>query len=401
VAEIARSHPPLSRFPLLPDVQSRMVPTPRLEQHIYERGTPDQPPAVLIHGNAASARFFEEMMARLAGWHVIAPDLRGYGASEAKEVDATRGLRDFSDDIHALIEELGIARFHLLGWSLGGNIAMQYVIDHPDRVLSLALQSTGSPYGYGCTHGPGGQPNFPDFAGSGAGVISPEVIARYRAKDASADSPFSPRSVLRALYVKPPFQFDPQHEDVLVEQMLLMIIGDHFYPGDSVTSANWPFTAPGVYGANNALSPKYLNQSGLATITRRPLAPGARLAADLPAILWYRGADDQIVSDNAMVDPGTLGKLGAIPGWPGDKIYPPQPMLGQIRAVLDAYASNGGSYREVVLPDCGHSPHIERPVEVMSMLQSFWRSTSSAAQTTTGKATQERRSLFDRIFRRT
>ncbi|HKD75450.1 MAG TPA: alpha/beta fold hydrolase, partial [Ktedonobacterales bacterium] len=108
MAETARSYPPLSRFLLLPGVQSRTVPTPRLEQHIYERGTPDQPAVVMIHGNAASARFFEEMLAQLTGWHIIAPDLRGYGASEAKEVDATRGLRDFSDDIHALIETLGI-----------------------------------------------------------------------------------------------------------------------------------------------------------------------------------------------------------------------------------------------------------------------------------------------------
>ena len=36
-------------------------------------------------------------------------------------------------------------------------------------------------------------------------------------------------------------------------------------------------------------------------------------------------------------------------------------MIGQTRAVLDAYAANGGSYREVALEDCGHSPHLEHP----------------------------------------
>ena len=42
---------------------------------------------------------------------------------------------------------------------------------------------------------------------------------------------------------------------------------------------------------------------------------------------------------------------------------PPQPMVSQTRAVLDRYAAAGGSYREVVLPDVGHSPHVERPQE--------------------------------------
>jgi pimeloyl-ACP methyl ester carboxylesterase len=36
-------------------------------------------------------------------------------------------------------------------------------------------------------------------------------------------------------------------------------------------------------------------------------------------------------------------------------------MVSQLRALLDRYAANGGSYREVVLDNCGHSPHIEQP----------------------------------------
>jgi pimeloyl-ACP methyl ester carboxylesterase len=350
--------PPQSRFPLAAGVRSRMVASPRLQNHIYESGTLGAEPVVLIHGNAASARFYEHLLARLGPrYYCVAPDLRGYGASEAKPVDATRGLADFADDLEALAQTLGWQSFHLVGWSLGGNIAMRYTIDHPSRVRSLTLAAPGSPFGYGCTHGPEGSPNVADFAGSGAGLINPELVARFKAKDTTEDSPFTARSALRHLYVKEGFTYDPRWEDALVEQVLLLQLGDHFYPGDSVPSPNWPFTAPGVFGANNALSPKYGNLTALAEITPRP------------PILWVHGADDLVVGDAAMVDPGMLGKLGLIPGWPGDDAYPPQPMVQQIRALLDRYAANGGSRREETLADCGHSVHIEQPDTFVTLLE--------------------------------
>ncbi|MCO8273644.1 hypothetical protein M1L60_23905 [Actinoplanes sp. TRM 88003] len=57
-----------------------------------------------------------------------------------------------------------------------------------------------------------------------------------------------------------------------------------------------------------------------------------------------------------------------MPGWPGAEDCPPQPMIGQTRAVFERYAAAGGSFREVVYADCGHSPHIERPAEVTAEL---------------------------------
>ena len=74
-----------------------------------------------------------------------------------------------------------------------------------------------------------------------------------------------------------------------------------------------------------------------------------------------RGDADQIVSDTSTSDIGFLGQIGAVPGWPGADTFPPQPMVSQTRAVLQRYAANGGEYREVVLAECGHSPHIEQP----------------------------------------
>lgn len=65
-----------------------------------------------------------------------------------------------------------------------------------------------------------------------------------------------------------------------------------------------------------------------------------------------------------MFDLATLGELGAIPGWPGADTMPPQPMVGQMRAVLGRYAAAGGAVREVALDGIGHGLPLEVPARV-------------------------------------
>ncbi len=343
----------VSEFPLMPGMTSRTVETPRLRTFMLERGADSGTPVVFIHGNVSSSRFFEETMLALPpGYWALAPDLRGYGESERKPVDATRGLRDFSDDLRALLMALGLGasrKPHLVGWSMGTGVLMQYAIDHPADVASLTLMSPLAPYGFGGTKDERGALCWPDAAGSGGGTVNPEFVQRLKAGDRTAESPNSPRSVMNAFYFKPPFRAAPDREDVFVEAMLTTALGDDNYPGDATASANWPNTAPGTRGVNNAMAPTYCDLSGFAQISPRP------------AVLWIRGADDQIVSDTSFFDLGYLGQLGFVPGWPGAEVFPPQPMIAQTRAVLERYRANGGSYEEVVIPDCGHSPVIEQP----------------------------------------
>src|SRR5690349_11548518 len=91
---------------LLPGISSTHVTTPRLRTHILTSGHGDGPPVVFIHGNASASRFWEETMLALPpGTRAIAVDLRGYGDSEDKPVDATRGMRDFSDDLAAVLDD--------------------------------------------------------------------------------------------------------------------------------------------------------------------------------------------------------------------------------------------------------------------------------------------------------
>lgn len=338
---------------LLPGLSASIHPTARLRVHAITRGAPGGAPVVFIHGNASAARFFEETMLALPErYHAIAPDLRGYGRTERKPIDATRGLRDFADDLHALLAEGGLAGGgapHLVGWSAGAGVAMQYAIDHPGRVASLTLIAPMSPFGFGGTKDEAGTPCAPDFAGSGGGTAAAEFVQRIGAGDRGEESAFSPRSVMNTYYWKPPFRAPREREDVYVEEILSTSTEPGCYPGDVAASPNWPTLAPGKLGMNNAISPAYCNLAAFAAIDPRP------------PVLWIRGADDQIVSDTSLFDLGYLGKLGAVPGWPGDEAYPPQPMIRQTRAVLEQYRAAGGSYREVVLPGVGHSPHIEAP----------------------------------------
>ena len=338
---------------LLPGIAAATYPTSRLRIHALTSGPRKTSTMVFLHGNASAARFWEEtMLAIPADMRVIAPDLRGYGRTERRPIDATRGLRDFSDDLHALLEETGQAgggRPNLVGWSVGAGIAMQYAIDHPGRVASLTLIAPMSPFGFGGTKDESGTPCTPDFAGSGGGTAAAEFVKRIGLGDTGEDSDFSPRKVMNAYYFKPPFRAAKAREDVYVEEMLTSSTEPGCYPGDQTTSPHWPGIAPGTAGMNNAISPKYCNLSAFAKLSPKP------------PVLWVRGEEDQIVSDTSLFDLGFLGKVGAVPGWPGEEAFPPQPMVRQMRALLDVYRASGGEVKELALPGVGHSPHIEAP----------------------------------------
>ncbi len=345
---------------LLPGISQNWVKTDRLEMAYLETGTGNIP-LVLVHGNCSSSLFFQDFMLALVAsgrYRILAPDMRGYGDTEALPVDATRGMRDWSDDLASFARALRLNRFHLFGWSLGGNIVMQYAIDYPGTLRSLTLQAPGSPYGFGGTKGAEGTLNWPDAAGSGGGTVNPDFVQRIASGDRGYDQN-SPRTVMNTFYFKPPFKAAPDREEIYVTSILSTRVGPGNYPGDTTTSQNWPYVAPGTQGVNNALAPCYPNQAALADLSQKP------------PILWVRGANDQIVSNSSFFDMGFLGQLGLIPGWPGADIFPPQPMIEQIRSVLNRYQANSGTYREVVFEDCGHSPHIEKQEELSNVLSPF------------------------------
>ena len=343
-------------IPTLPGIVSTMVQTPKLNTHVLTCGAGT--PVLFIHGNGASATFWEETMLALPdGFRSVAVDLRGYGESEALPVDATLGLDDMVADVRALVETMDLGSVHLVAHSMGGGVAMKYAIAYPAEVRTLTLVDSVSPFGYSGTKDVAGTPCYDDGAPAGAGSVNPDFVRLLGEKYRGSEEQMAPLNVIRQFYVKPPFVHP--REDVLLESILAMSIGDDNYPGDAVPSANWPTVAPGTRGVVNAFSGKYFNAAAIADIDPQP------------PVLWIRGDSDLVVGNQAFWDIAALGAMGFVPGWPGADACPPQPMIDQIRAVLDQYAANGGSYVEEVIADAGHSPFLEQPEAFNAIFHAF------------------------------
>lgn len=327
-------------------MRSFRVATDRLEMQVHESGPEDGVPVVLIHGNLSTGRFYEHLFADAPKhYRLIAPDMRGFGDTEPVPIDATRGLRDWTDDTFALLQALGItAAPHLAGWSTGGAAIAHFAMERP--VASLTFIDPVSPYGFGGVKADG-TPHFPDFAGAGGGTGNKEFVARLAAGDVSDVGDTAPRNVMNGSYWRRDHREPPEREDMLVLEILKSVTGDDGYPGDGSTSEHWPGTAPGTRGILNALSPKYCNWAGIVDIDPKP------------PVLWTHGAQDLVVADGSRWEMGALGERGAVPDWPGADVFPPQPMVQQIRTVLDEYAARGGQVEATIYEESGHFPPLD------------------------------------------
>ena len=121
-----------------------------LRLHYVSAGAATDPLVVLLHGFPARWSTWQMPMAGLAqaGFHAVAPDLRGYGDS-AKP----RGVRQYTidrlaDDVVALIHELGNDRAYIVGHDFGGGIAWAAAMFHPHAVKGLAILNSAHPLGF-------------------------------------------------------------------------------------------------------------------------------------------------------------------------------------------------------------------------------------------------------------
>ena len=97
-------------------------------------------PLVMLHGGVNPSDLFGAPLAEMAKSHqVIAIHLRGHGFST--DTDEPWTLEQMADDVAALLGELDIARADIMGWSLGGGVALQTAIRHPEVVGRLVVVS--------------------------------------------------------------------------------------------------------------------------------------------------------------------------------------------------------------------------------------------------------------------
>ncbi len=128
------------------ELRSCFVDTGTVRLHALETGPEDAPVIVLLHGFPEFSESWRDVMLRLgdAGFKAIAPDLRGYGASD--KPDSGYDLGTLARDIAGLIERIAPdGRAHLVGHDWGGAIAYHVAAMHPDRVHTLAVVNAPHP----------------------------------------------------------------------------------------------------------------------------------------------------------------------------------------------------------------------------------------------------------------
>ncbi len=144
----------LPALPLPDDIRSRrVVGVNGLDMHILEAGDPGRPVVLLLHGFPELAYSWRKVMPALAaaGYHVVAPDQRGYGRTTGWDGDYDGDLNSFHllnlvRDALALVAALGICRVHaVVGHDFGSPVAAWCALIRPDVFGAVALMS--APFG--------------------------------------------------------------------------------------------------------------------------------------------------------------------------------------------------------------------------------------------------------------
>jgi pimeloyl-ACP methyl ester carboxylesterase len=98
-------------------------------------------PLILLHGGVGAIEMFGKVLPMLAaGRQVIAADLQAHGRTA--DIDRPLNIESMADDVGALIEHLGLGEADVMGYSLGGAVALQTAIRHPEVVRKLVVVST-------------------------------------------------------------------------------------------------------------------------------------------------------------------------------------------------------------------------------------------------------------------
>lgn len=101
-----------------------------------ETGTGE--PILLIHGNFSSGIFYHDLYERISDrYRCIAPDMRGFGDSTYNNRFDT--LAELADDLAEFLDVLNIESAYVVGWSLGGGVAMELAARHADKVKKLVI----------------------------------------------------------------------------------------------------------------------------------------------------------------------------------------------------------------------------------------------------------------------
>ena len=170
-----------------------------LTMHVLEAGTPGRPCVLLLHGFPELAYSWRKVIPALAdaGYHVLAPDLRGYGRTTGGNADvASFRMLNLVDDCVALLSTLHVKQSHLVGHDFGSPLAAYCALTRPDVFRSVVLMS--APFG-----GPPAKPVDPQIHADLAALGRKHYQWYYSTPEADADMRRCPQGLhafLRAYY---------------------------------------------------------------------------------------------------------------------------------------------------------------------------------------------------------
>ncbi len=125
----------------IPGFTQSMIATNGTRLSVHQGG--DGPPLILLHGYPQNHMAWSRVAPDLARrFHVIIPDLRGYGDSDIPENDPENlaySKREMAKDIVGLMDALDLERAHILGHDRGARVTYRLALDHPDRVGRLGI----------------------------------------------------------------------------------------------------------------------------------------------------------------------------------------------------------------------------------------------------------------------
>ena len=118
------------------------LPKPRVHTYFVHSWGRDRAPAVLLlHGFTGHGGSWAEAGRRFAakGYHVLAPDLLGHGRSPSPSSATRYEMAHAGADLKALLNESTVGPVHLLGYSMGGRLALFFALHYPQWVRTLTL----------------------------------------------------------------------------------------------------------------------------------------------------------------------------------------------------------------------------------------------------------------------
>jgi pimeloyl-ACP methyl ester carboxylesterase len=112
--------------------------------HYQEFNPSGSKAAILLHGLGANSDSWQFQSAELAqaGYRVIVPDMFGFGKSEYKNKKNT--IESMADDVHDLMQRIGVQKANFIGLSMGGAITMKFALKYPEKVEKLVLANTAA-----------------------------------------------------------------------------------------------------------------------------------------------------------------------------------------------------------------------------------------------------------------